>query len=254
MDHDTQLKQAVRSRSTGFSTMLSAVFVAASLMAVAPAPARAQAFADVKSALVDYSKADIQPRKTCEDLGKFKSKEIVQIAAAAMPAANGAPAHCRVTGSDLARDRVRSEPSIEMEWTLLYDRQRRPRGRGVGRRRPGRAAQSSLAARLRLRADQHRPRRSQGTRRNLRDEQSAEGDRLRLARSAPHGHHGQGHHQGLLRQVDLARPIGTRVPTADARVSSKRSASRTISTASWRTRPGRIRPASPSARCGIRRR
>ena len=38
------------------------------LMALATMPAHAQAFADLKSALVDYSKADTQPRRTCEDL------------------------------------------------------------------------------------------------------------------------------------------------------------------------------------------
>ena len=51
-------------------------------MAAGAAPARAQVFADFKTALVDYSKADIAPRKTCEALANFKSKEIVQITAA----------------------------------------------------------------------------------------------------------------------------------------------------------------------------
>jgi hypothetical protein len=47
------------------------------LMALATMRAHAQAFGDLKSALVDYSKADTQPRRTCEDLGKFKAKDIV---------------------------------------------------------------------------------------------------------------------------------------------------------------------------------
>ena len=76
--------------------------------------AHAQAFADLKSALVDYSKADAQPRKTCEDLGKFKSKEIVQIAAAAMPAASNVPAHCRVTG--LISPEIAFEVSLPAKW------------------------------------------------------------------------------------------------------------------------------------------
>jgi feruloyl esterase len=83
-------------------------------MTVATTPARAQAFADLKSALVDYSKADIQPRKTCEDLGKFKSKELVQIAATTMPAASGAPAHCRVTG--LIAPEIAFEVSLPAKW------------------------------------------------------------------------------------------------------------------------------------------
>ena len=81
MDYATFVTRAVCRRSM----MVSAAFGFAVL--IATTPAHAQAFADLKSALVDYSKADIQPRKACEDLGKFKSKEIVQIAAAAMPAA-----------------------------------------------------------------------------------------------------------------------------------------------------------------------
>jgi len=63
---------------------------------------------------VDYSKADLQPRKTCEDLSKFKSKEIVQIAAAPMPASNTAPAHCRVTG--VISPEVAFEVSLPAKW------------------------------------------------------------------------------------------------------------------------------------------
>src|ERR1700736_3112640 len=94
MNDATVVKRAARSRST----VVSAAFSAALLIAISAAPARAQAFADLKSALVDYSKADSEPRKACETLGKFKAKEIVQIAAASMPSAGNAPAHCRVTG------------------------------------------------------------------------------------------------------------------------------------------------------------
>jgi hypothetical protein len=83
-------------------------------IALGTPPAHAQAFADVKSALVDYSKADLQPHKTCEDLGKFKSKEIVQIAAAAMPAASNTPAHCRVTG--VISPEIAFEVSLPSKW------------------------------------------------------------------------------------------------------------------------------------------
>jgi hypothetical protein len=80
------------------ATLLNRAVLAAASLIVASVPARGQAFADLKSALVDYSKADIGPHKACDDLGKFKNKEIVQIAASAIPAANGVPANCRVTG------------------------------------------------------------------------------------------------------------------------------------------------------------
>jgi hypothetical protein len=109
MDHAI-LPKIVRS----LSKIASSAIAAASLMTVATTPVRGQAFADLKSALVDYSKADIQPHRTCEDLGKFKNKEIVQIAAAAMPAANGAPAHCRVTG--LIAPEIAFEVSLPEKW------------------------------------------------------------------------------------------------------------------------------------------
>jgi hypothetical protein len=73
-----------------------------------------QAFTDVKSALVDYSKADIEPHKTCEAIGKFKSKEIATIAAAAMPEGAGVPAHCRVTG--LLSPEIAFEVSLPAKW------------------------------------------------------------------------------------------------------------------------------------------
>ena len=90
------------------------IMMALGMIVLGTTPAHAQAFADLKSALVDYSKADLQPRKTCEDLGKFKAKEIVQIAAAAMPAANGAPAHCRVTG--VISPEIAFEVSLPSKW------------------------------------------------------------------------------------------------------------------------------------------
>jgi feruloyl esterase len=87
---------------------------AAVLTATAAMPAHAQAFADRKTALVDYSKADIEPRKACEDLGKFNSKEIAQITATMMPAAGVAPAHCRVTG--LLAPEIAFEVSLPSKW------------------------------------------------------------------------------------------------------------------------------------------
>jgi hypothetical protein len=75
-----------------------AIIGTAVLMTAEPIPADAQAFADVKSAVVDYSKAVLEPRKACEAMGNFKSKEIAEITAAMKPADAAAPAHCRVTG------------------------------------------------------------------------------------------------------------------------------------------------------------
>ncbi len=84
------------------------------MTAVAATPAHAQAFADVKTSLVDYSKADIEPHKVCEAVGQFKSKEIAEITAAMMPATVAAPAHCRVTG--LLSPEIAFEVSLPSKW------------------------------------------------------------------------------------------------------------------------------------------
>jgi feruloyl esterase len=86
----------------------------AGLLAVAAPHATAQAFADLKSALVDYSKSDLEPRKACEALGNFKSKDIAQISAAMTPAATGVPAHCRVSG--LLSPEIAFEVSLPAKW------------------------------------------------------------------------------------------------------------------------------------------
>jgi feruloyl esterase len=76
--------------------------------------ARAQAFADLKSALVDYSKSDLQPKKGCEAMGMFKSKDIAQISAAQVPADASAPAYCRISG--LLSPEIAFEVSLPEKW------------------------------------------------------------------------------------------------------------------------------------------
>src|SRR5581483_10163672 len=83
------------------------------VIAAAALSAYAQDFAEAKSALVDYSKADLAPAKTCEALAKFKSKEIAQITAAVI-AAGEAPAHCRVTG--VLSPEIAFEVSLPDQW------------------------------------------------------------------------------------------------------------------------------------------
>jgi hypothetical protein len=84
------------------------------LIATVANSARAQAFADLKSALVDYSKADLEPRKACDALGQFKSKEISQIAAAVVPASAPVPAFCRVIGT--LSPEIAFEVSLPAKW------------------------------------------------------------------------------------------------------------------------------------------
>jgi hypothetical protein len=95
-------------------TMLSAALAATILLTATAPPAHAQAFADAKASLVDYSKADMEPRKMCEAMGKFKSKEIAQITATMTAAANTVPAHCRVTG--VISPEIAFEVSLPSKW------------------------------------------------------------------------------------------------------------------------------------------
>jgi len=89
----------------------------AALAVLAPAsmvPTAAQAFKDVKSARVDYSKAEAAPKKPCEGLGMFKGQEIVEVHATPMAAAANVPAHCRVTG--VISPEVAFEVSLPTQW------------------------------------------------------------------------------------------------------------------------------------------
>jgi len=93
---------------------LGAALCAALLIAVSATPVRAQAFADLKSALVDYSNSDMEPGKECEELSTFKSNEIVQITVSTMPASAEAPAHCRIAG--LLDPEIAFEVSLPAKW------------------------------------------------------------------------------------------------------------------------------------------
>lgn len=95
-------------------TAVIAVFNASVLMIVAALPGRAQAFADRKNGLVDYSKADKEPLKACEAMGKFQSKDIVQITATTITATADAGAHCRITG--LLSPEIAFEVSLPAKW------------------------------------------------------------------------------------------------------------------------------------------
>lgn len=90
------------------------VVIATIFIAVLPLGARAQAFADLKSALVDYSKSDFTPKTTCQTIGMYKSKDIAMITATAVPADAAAPAYCRVTGT--LSPEIAFEVSLPDKW------------------------------------------------------------------------------------------------------------------------------------------
>ena len=88
------------------------------LLTLTATPGRAQDFSHVRTALVDYSKAELEPRKSCQALGDFKTKDLVQIMAAAVPASDAAPAYCRVTG--LLSPEIAFEVSLPAKWNQRF--------------------------------------------------------------------------------------------------------------------------------------
>jgi len=121
-------------------------FLLALAAAALAAPAHGQAFADLKSALVDYSKSDQEPRKACEALGQFKSKEIAQITAVNVAASAVAPAHCNVSGT-LAPE-IAFEVSLPAKWNGRFYMIGNGGHAGESLDDPGRVAQKNQALQL----------------------------------------------------------------------------------------------------------
>src|SRR5215469_5254773 len=119
------------------------VLLAISAIALSSVSAHAQAFADHKSALVDYSRADLDPHKTCEDIGKLKSQEIVQITATPVAATDAAPAHCRVTGQ--LSPEIAFEVSLPAKWNGRFYMIGNGGHAGEALEDPGRVAQRNAA-------------------------------------------------------------------------------------------------------------
>jgi hypothetical protein len=115
-------------------------------LSVAAMPAYGQAFTDLKTAVVDYSKSDMEPHKTCEAIGKFKSKDIAMIAATAMPADATTPAHCRVTG--LLSPEIAFEVSMPAKWNGRFYMIGNGGLAGEAMDDPGRVAQRNEALKL----------------------------------------------------------------------------------------------------------
>ena len=77
-------------------------------------PAQAQAFADATQALVDYSKAGLLPRTSCEAMRAYRGKGVVRIQAESIPASEALPAYCRILGT-LAPE-IAFEVSLPSRW------------------------------------------------------------------------------------------------------------------------------------------
>jgi feruloyl esterase len=106
--------------------------------------AHAQAFADLRRSLVDYSVADAEPRVMCEALQtSFKDKDVAQLTTRAVPATGTVPAHCRVSGV------ISPEIGFEVNLPAKWNRRMYMIGNGglAGEQPddPGRAAQRGAA-------------------------------------------------------------------------------------------------------------
>ncbi len=123
-----------------------AVFGVAVLGSLVPAQLRAQDFTDLRSALVNYSKAEIEPREACAKLSGYKSKEIAQIMASMMPASDAVVAHCRVSGR-LVPD-IAFEVSLPAKWNGRFYMIGNGGLAGESLDDPGRASQRNGALKL----------------------------------------------------------------------------------------------------------
>ncbi len=77
-------------------------------------PVRAQAFADVKSGAVDYSRSDSSAHKPCADMNAYKGKDIVDIHAEEIAAAGNTPRYCRISGN--IAPEVAFEVALPAKW------------------------------------------------------------------------------------------------------------------------------------------
>src|SRR5262245_50282306 len=108
--------------------------------------AHAQAFADVKKAQVDYSKADSEPHVSCEEIGKYKSSDIAEIHAVAMAADGTTPAHCRVTG--MLKPEIAFEVSLPERWNGRFYMIGNGGHAGESLDDPGRVSQRNAAVQM----------------------------------------------------------------------------------------------------------
>lgn len=83
------------------------------LIAVTPA-AGAQAFSELEQALVDYSKAELEPGTACEDVDQFTSDDLLEITSMTIPSNGQTPEFCRVTGT--LSPEIAFEVSLPVKW------------------------------------------------------------------------------------------------------------------------------------------
>jgi pimeloyl-ACP methyl ester carboxylesterase len=129
------------STSVAFSAVSAAV-----LFCLTPRTADAQAFADAKSSLSNYSRSEFEPRLACAGLGGFRDKDLVQIEAHVVSASADVPEHCRVSG--VLSPEIAFEVSLPARWNGRFYMIGNGGHAGEGFDDPLRAGQRADAVRL----------------------------------------------------------------------------------------------------------
>ena len=192
-------------------------------LALMPASALAQnsySFTNAGESMVRYSVASTQAAMGCASVASLATAETTIVSARLVPAADGVPEHCRVTG--LIQPEIRFEVNLPSSWNRRF--YMHGNGGFAGETPEVRlaAALSRHRARdgLRHGHHQHRPRRRRRAARHLRHE-LPEARRLRLPRRAHDGGRGQAHRRRLLcprrRLLLLGRLLDRRPPGPDQR-------------------------------------
>ena len=214
------------SQGQGSETMVGAKGVLAAL-ALSPAFVSAGAlaqngysFTDAANSAVHYGAAPAKPAMSCASVASLATAETTIVSARVVPAADGVPEHCRVTG--LIQPEIRFELNLPTNWNRRFYMHGNGGFAGeapeFGARPMMRA--NALKQGFAVGPDQHRPRRHGRAARQLCRE-LPEARRLRLPRRAPDGGRGQAHRRRLLwprrRLFLLGRLLDRRPPGPDQR-------------------------------------
>ncbi len=74
----------------------------------------AQPFAEAATSTTSYTNGSIEPTQACADLAQLSLSEVLRITAEAVPAADGAPAYCRVDGT--IDPEITFQVNLPMSW------------------------------------------------------------------------------------------------------------------------------------------
>jgi feruloyl esterase len=101
-----------------FEVRIMRFLMALALVCATASSAGAQAFANAKSSVANYSAAEAAPRKACEALSSFTGKDIVSIQARVVAATADTPQHCRVVGT--ISPEVAFEVNLPDKWNRRF--------------------------------------------------------------------------------------------------------------------------------------